>query len=88
MKTVELDFLKILDFVTGLDGWVPMDGPKNGVGDERWFMTGSEENHEHEAYVNVDSNWMTIDVDGDTMYSGDYTEDGVLSSFVSKKKEE
>ena len=56
MKTVELDFLKILDFVTGLDGWVPMDGPKNGVGDERWFMTGSEENHEHEAYVNVDSN--------------------------------
>ena len=78
-----IDLPGVLDLITALDGWKEASGPDSGTGLDYWYVIIQEGNDspEHEAYINIDQTWMTVDVDGETMYSGDFTEDDSLRPF-------
>lgn len=73
------DFPGILDYVTGLNKWEEMQGQDSNNGLDYYYKTKDES---HEAYINLDQNCMTVEVDGEVMYSGDYTDDESLAKFI------
>lgn len=47
--------------------WEEIDGPDSGVGIDHWFRNEQGE----EAYINDDQSFLTIQKDGETVWSGD-----------------
>ena len=64
-----------MDLVTGLDGW------KEKLSDETGHFYQTEDD-EHEALINIDGDIMTIEVDGQVMYSGPYLDDESIRPFL------
>jgi hypothetical protein len=81
-SVVHLDLAGLLAELTGTDpsAWEEVEGPESGCGLDYWYchaMSG-------EAYVNVDQTCITVSIEGEKIYEGDYLEDEWLSRFVTE----
>ena len=79
---LNFDFPGILDLITGLDNWEKAEvsvNPTDYIGVAYGYKTGDGE---HEAIVVVDEAHLHVEVDGSTMYDGDWSQDPDIRSFV------
>jgi hypothetical protein len=67
MHTVVVDLGKILEDVTGVSGWVWVDGPDTRCGIDYWF----EGPDGQLASVSIDQGAMTVSVDGEVIFETD-----------------
>lgn len=79
--TYDLEGLLAALTETRAKAWKPQAGPDTRCGVDYYYAhsNGSE------AYINVDQGHFTVSVDGETLYSGDPTEDPKLKRFVSER---
>lgn len=77
---VTFDFVGMLEKLTGRQGWREVRGPDSRCGLDYWYKSGRRV-----ANINVDQTELTITVDGETIYSGDYTKNKALAAFVSSR---
>lgn len=66
---------------TRAKAWKSQNGPDMRCGVDYYYAHSSGK----QAYVNVDQGHFTVSVDGETIFSGDPTEDSTLKRFVSEK---
>ena len=76
-KVVCFDFQKVLAHLTQTraKSWVEASGPDTGCGLDYYYAYGDG----REAYINVDQEFVTICVDGETLFSGILAEE---KSFI------
>jgi hypothetical protein len=67
MRTVVVNFSKILEDVTGISGWVEVDGPDTRCGVDYWFEGPDGQS----AYINIDQGAMTVSIDGEVVFETD-----------------
>lgn len=60
-----MNCLNILYVITGKNNWEESDGLQTGVGAEYWFKSG-----EDEAYICNDQGYVTITLNGETVFEG------------------
>ena len=64
--------IEILEQLTSIKSWRAIDGPASRCGMDFWYQ--SRETNEAgayvEAYLNNDQGYLTVTVDGDTIFSG------------------
>lgn len=82
-QVVTYDLEGLLAALTGTRtrAWKPQNGPETRCGVDYYYAHNSGK----EAYINVDQRHFTISVDGETIFSGDPTEDSTLKRFVAEK---
>jgi hypothetical protein len=66
MRTV-VDLGKLLEDLTGVSGWIAVDGPDTRCGIDYWF----EGPDGQLAYINIDQGAMTVSVDGEVVFETD-----------------
>lgn len=81
-QVMTFDLEGILSVLTGTcaKAWIPQSGPETRCGVDYYYAHSSGK----EAYINVDQGRFTISVDGDTIFSGDPTQDTKLKRFISQ----
>jgi hypothetical protein len=81
IATYEMEGLLAALTGTRAKAWTSQSGPDTRCGVDYYYAhsNGSE------AYINVDQGHFTVSVDGETLYSGDPTEDPKLKRFVSER---
>jgi hypothetical protein len=67
---------------TSPDQWDEATGPDSGVGVDYWFLNSKTKS---EAYINNDQDYLTIEVDGETIYVGDV--DGLVAHYEAQRKQ-
>lgn len=82
-QVVTFDMEGLLAALTGTraKAWKQQSGPDTRCGVDYYFAHSSGK----EAYINVDQGHFTVSMDGETIFSGDPTEDSTLKRFVSEK---
>ena len=69
----QLDLPAILDILTNVGDWDLYPNPKpNSLPNELFLKT---EDDDHEAFVDVDDDYIDVVVDGQVIYSGNFKED-------------
>jgi hypothetical protein len=61
--------------------WKSQNGPDTRCGVDYYYAHSSGK----EAYINIDQGHFTVAVDGETIFSGDPTEDPKLKRFISEQ---
>ncbi len=81
-QIVSYDMEGLLAALTGTraKAWKSQNGPDTRCGVDFYYAHSSGK----EAYINVDQGHFTISVDGDTIFSGDPTQDTKLKRFISQ----
>ena len=62
-----MNILAKLYELTGDDTWKITNGPDSGCGIDYYFVSA----YKNEAYVNNDQGFVTISVDGETLFDGE-----------------
>ena len=75
--TVTFDFGKMLKKITGKN-WEKANGPDSHCGIDYWYRSGKSI-----AYINIDQNQMTISIDGDTIFSGNYEDYPKIKELIA-----
>ena len=63
------DFSILLERLTGKKKWLEIGGPASRRGFDYWYSSGKSE-----ANINLDQKWLTISVDGGTIFQGTVAE--------------
>jgi len=63
---IRFDFPAFLKKITGIGGWTEVNGPDSRTGIDYWYNAGS-----HEAYINVDQEFVSVSVDHEIVFEGD-----------------
>ena len=61
----QADFSALLESLTGKKRWLEIRRPDSRKGVDYWYSSGRSE-----ANVNLDMQWLTISVDGGTIFQG------------------
>lgn len=82
-QVVTYDFNGLLAALTGTraKAWKSQNGPDTRCGVDYYYAHSSGK----EAYINIDQGHFTVSVDGETVFSGDSTDDPKLKRFVSEQ---
>lgn len=59
--------LGFLESMTGDKSWVETKGLQSGSGSDYWFRNDDNQ----EANINIDQFYMTMSIDGETIYEGE-----------------
>jgi hypothetical protein len=81
-QVVTCDFNGLLAALTGTRAraWKSQNGPDTRCGVDYYYAHSGGK----EAYINIDQGHFTVSVDGETVFSGDPTDDLKLNRFVSE----
>src|SRR6516164_8070230 len=67
---ISFDLVGLLHYLSGKQGWEEVNGPDSRCGLDYWYRAGDSE-----AWANIDQTWITVWIDEQQVYSGDYEED-------------
>jgi hypothetical protein len=81
-QVVTYDIEGLLAVLTGTraKAWKSQNGPDTRCGIDYYYAHSSGKG----AYINIDQGYFTVSVDGETIFSGDPTEDPKLERFISE----
>jgi len=64
-EIAQADFSTLLERLTGKKRWLEIRRPDSRTGFDYWYARGKSE-----ANINLDLKWLTISVDGGTIFQG------------------